>query len=1003
MNDKFIKYALQENHSAIEISSDVELANISTSGNGSPNNPYIIENWTIQTSEGHAIHIQDTSAYFVIRNCWVETDYNGNGIYIANVSKGTFLLENNSCVNNWNGISIYYCESSKVINNSCFQNYRGIKIYDAQLSLLANNTVSNNSNGIQLSESSNNSVIRNIVYNNSEGGIILTYSTNNTILENTLYRNGLIVGEIWWYWWIDLSAYYQTVVANNTVNGKKLIYWQNIVNTTVPLDTGQVILINCSKVNISSLNLSYVSIALRTVFCNNLSIINNLFSNNREISVHLSESIDITMFNNSFLSGGRGIALDRTHNTVLRANLINGTAEEGIFITGSENNTLDNNTVTFCGGSGIFLDWSENNTLYDNTISSCVESGVYLGRVDNTSLFNNSVLSGGRGITLDNSHSTFLRANLINGTAEVGIAVVDSENNTLSNNTVTLCGENGLWLEESDNNILNHNLISDNEENGLLLAYSTQNTIIGNKLIDNDFQIEYQFDYGWDEPSIEDFLQKQVENNTINDKLLIYWQTMENTTVPDNASKIFLINCSFIEIVDQNFSGLVGLFCSYLNILDNVISNGTGSGIIMYNSFWCNLRNNSLVNQENDGISLYASRFTKLENNIIRKASNRGIYVENCESINISYNQVLDSEYQGVWLQASYDSIISNNTISNSNREGLYIEYSDNSIIFGNIITFNCKMIDYFGSGIRVSADNCEISKNLISDNWFGIYVLGRKNAITQNIITHNRKIGIQLGFARESLITLNTISNHPDFAIYIESGSDGNIIKFNDIVSNLQGSSDRFAQVENIGNNNVFVFNFWNDWIEPDENDDGIVDIPYLLAESKPENADLYPLVFMNPPSTHIITPLILNYPTGGETLSGVVHISWINPHDSFDHSLNFSLYLSVDGGNSWNELITGLSTIYYDWDTINTPNSTNYLIKIAATCSDGLSVETTSDPFTIYNEPVQTTIIDPFSFPTTTSSIPPVEESPDVLVRISILVGIVGSLVIVMKRKRD
>ncbi|MEM3040044.1 MAG: hypothetical protein QXO54_04490, partial [Candidatus Methanomethylicaceae archaeon] len=56
------------------------------SGSGTPSDPYIIENWTIDAQNGNGISIFHTDAYFIIRNC---TIFNGvYGIYMLNVTNG---------------------------------------------------------------------------------------------------------------------------------------------------------------------------------------------------------------------------------------------------------------------------------------------------------------------------------------------------------------------------------------------------------------------------------------------------------------------------------------------------------------------------------------------------------------------------------------------------------------------------------------------------------------------------------------------------------------------------------------------------------------------------------------------------------------------------------------------------------------------------------------------------------------------------------------------------
>ena len=136
------------------------------SGSGTWNNPYIIENVTVNGGfTDNCITIRDSNVYFIIRNVTV---YNSEFFYAG------IRLEN---VNN-----------SIIFNNTCSNNDYGIGI---ELSGSSDNTISGNdcSNtygyGISLDSSSdNNTISGNDCSNNYYNGIYLSYSSDNTISGN---------------------------------------------------------------------------------------------------------------------------------------------------------------------------------------------------------------------------------------------------------------------------------------------------------------------------------------------------------------------------------------------------------------------------------------------------------------------------------------------------------------------------------------------------------------------------------------------------------------------------------------------------------------------------------------------------------------------------------------------------------------------------------------------------------------------------------------------------
>jgi hypothetical protein len=73
-------------------------ANGVTSGSGTRESPYIIENWVINASSANGIDIEGTTAYFIIRNCLIENGADDGyvGIYLNDVINGFFSETNTS-------------------------------------------------------------------------------------------------------------------------------------------------------------------------------------------------------------------------------------------------------------------------------------------------------------------------------------------------------------------------------------------------------------------------------------------------------------------------------------------------------------------------------------------------------------------------------------------------------------------------------------------------------------------------------------------------------------------------------------------------------------------------------------------------------------------------------------------------------------------------------------------------------------------------------------------
>jgi parallel beta-helix repeat protein len=114
------------------------------------------------------------------------------------VTSNNNTITGNNVSNNGVGIGLYYSSNNNTITG---------------------NNVSNNGVGICISSSSNNNTITgNNVRNNNWSGISLDYaSNNNTIKGNVFVNDGLFV-----------YFSYQNTVEDNTVNGKPLVYLEDV-------------------------------------------------------------------------------------------------------------------------------------------------------------------------------------------------------------------------------------------------------------------------------------------------------------------------------------------------------------------------------------------------------------------------------------------------------------------------------------------------------------------------------------------------------------------------------------------------------------------------------------------------------------------------------------------------------------------------------------------------------------------------------------------------------
>jgi parallel beta-helix repeat protein len=274
-------------------------ANGVVAGSGTVNDPYVIANWNINAKNTYGIEIAYTTAYFIIRNCYV---HDGGGILFVNVKNGT--VENNMVKNNGHGIWLDYFSSNNTIANNTFSN-NGQGIYlsssDSDNNIISGNTVKNNGSGIYF-DSNNNIISGNNVESNQYG--IYFYSSNNIISGNTVKNNQYGI-----YEYNPLPyASSNNLIENNLVenNGDLAIYFMNsqnnLISSNVIKNNYQGIYLAYSKTNLIENNTvvsNQYGVYLRDSSNNNQIYHNNFIKNSTQAYDNGSNYWD-----NGFLSGG---------------------------------------------------------------------------------------------------------------------------------------------------------------------------------------------------------------------------------------------------------------------------------------------------------------------------------------------------------------------------------------------------------------------------------------------------------------------------------------------------------------------------------------------------------------------------------------------------------------------------------------------------------------------------------------------------------------------------
>lgn len=149
-----------------------------TDGNGTENNPYLIENWMIvnDSSTEDGIFIKNTNAYFTIRNCTIYnfTDKYENGIRLEYVENGR--IENTNLFKTQDAIRIRYSSHIDIINcasddYSSVWFSSGVKAYTTSYINISSCDFHGKGFGIWLDKSGHSIIDNSTIYDNYFCGI----------------------------------------------------------------------------------------------------------------------------------------------------------------------------------------------------------------------------------------------------------------------------------------------------------------------------------------------------------------------------------------------------------------------------------------------------------------------------------------------------------------------------------------------------------------------------------------------------------------------------------------------------------------------------------------------------------------------------------------------------------------------------------------------------------------------------------------------------------------
>lgn len=271
-------------HDPIEIDGDADFAVQAVSegwaGNGTSENPFIIEGYEINTSDAIGIEIMSTTVHFIIKDSYIGCDGSGfQGIYFTNVTNVT--INNCTLENNSNGIEIWHSSDIFLKNNLITNGFTtGIFLWNSTDCNVTGNIVTGYGHGIRIGWSRSNIILDNTVLSNKYYGIYLSASSGNIIINNNASKNSRRG--------MSIAGSDKNNIINNTFSSNELYGiiishsdWNNISGNTISSNNRHGIYIsNSSWNNISHNIISNNKYGIYLVPPEDNTISDNSFSNN---------------------------------------------------------------------------------------------------------------------------------------------------------------------------------------------------------------------------------------------------------------------------------------------------------------------------------------------------------------------------------------------------------------------------------------------------------------------------------------------------------------------------------------------------------------------------------------------------------------------------------------------------------------------------------------------------------------------------------------------------
>ncbi len=369
---------------------DANISSYSSSGTGSSDNPYIIEDIIVDTTDSIGIRFNSVTSYFILRDSYAKG--NTYGVYLSGVSEGRSQIINCTIEGglslggiNSHYMTVYNC-TLRAGQGSSFS--RGLNFTKNIMEIKGTASYS-----IMRVADENNIIEDNVFYGDSSV-VRFSHITNSSVRDNILNDAGF------YFYQDEITDILNNTYENNVINGKPFGFFYNRTDETITGNQyGQIYVVNSENMDFTGYDFGKIGLGMQVHNCTNI-LINNVNVIGRDgFEARKVDGLTIENCNFQGLWQDTGLDFEYVNDTVIQNNHFEG-FKWGFDFDYMDEVQIHNNTIFNATEESIGIEESSNIFMTFNIVSCYIESegsdlALVFASCENVTIYYNIFISLG--------------------------------------------------------------------------------------------------------------------------------------------------------------------------------------------------------------------------------------------------------------------------------------------------------------------------------------------------------------------------------------------------------------------------------------------------------------------------------------------------------------------------------------------------------------------------------------------------------------------------------